>query len=447
MGEKLFGTDGIRGVANKYPISSEIALKLGRATGLFVKKKGLKSIVIGKDTRKSGDMLESALVSGIVSTGINALIAGVIPTPGVSYIVKSLKDAGSGIVISASHNPYMDNGLKVFNQNGEKLNKSYLNFIENYINSDKTFEGTGEIGNILSITDSNIQYGAFLKSTLDFRLIEKQIKIVIDCSNGAAFEIAPFVFNEPCFKTKIIYNNPDGENINKNCGSQHTQTLSKKVVEFGYDMGLAFDGDADRLIAVDEKGKQITGDQILVICSTFLKNKGNLENNIVVSTVMSNIGLIKYLNELEIKHVVADVGDINVKKEMEKHNAVIGGEDSGHIIFSKYQATGDGILSALRLIEAMAVAKKPLSILADKMKVYPQVLKNVQVNDLNVDYMKIDEISRTIKHVEKNLGSEGRVLIRYSGTQPLLRVMIEGPDIETIENYCNQLGDVVKKYL
>lgn len=447
MNKKLFGTDGIRGVANKYPISCEIALRIGRAVGFLVTKNGYKSIVIGKDTRKSGDMLENALLAGVVSTGINGMIAGVIPTPGVAFLSNNIDDAGAGIVISASHNPYYDNGIKVFNKKGEKLDKSDQEFIENYIHNFEKFEGSEDIGKISTITDATIRYADFLKSTMDFKLIKKPIKIIIDCSNGAAFNTAPLVFENNYFETEFIFNKPDGENINKNCGSQYTEALSKKVVEKEFDIGLGFDGDADRLIAIDEKGNEVKGDKILAICSKYLKDQGALDNNLVVSTVMSNIGLINFLKESNIEHIIADVGDANVINEMKKNNAIIGGEDSGHLIFSKYHTTGDGILSALRLIEVMAALEKNLSELAAVMKVYPQVLMNVKVNESKPDFMKIQEIKNIIELVENKLGSDGRVLIRYSGTQPLLRVMIEGPDKETTEDCCKQICDVIKEYI
>jgi len=447
MVENLFGTDGIRGIANKYPISCEIALKLGRAVGLLVKKNRHTSIIIGKDTRKSGDMLESALLSGIVSTGINGIIAGVIPTPGVAFLVNDLEDAGAGIVISASHNPYYDNGLKIFNDQGEKLDSMDQYFIEQYIHNNKIFEGSEDIGEIIKYSDANKKYAEFLRSAIDFKSIKKPIKLLIDCSNGAGFNTAPLVFNNKYFNAEYIFNTPNGENINENCGSQHTEVLSEKVKRNGFDLGLGFDGDADRLIAVDENGNEIKGDKILAICSKYLKEQGELDNNIVVSTVMSNIGFVNFLKNLNIKHIVSDVGDSNVVKEMKKNNAIIGGEDSGHLIFFNHHTTGDGILSALKLIEVMAVKRKPLSELAQVMTVYPQVLMNVEVDKSKPDFMAINEISKQIKHVKDKLGSEGRVLIRYSGTQPLLRVMIEGPDKKIIENYCRKICGAIQTYL
>ncbi len=447
MAEKLFGTDGIRGVANQYPVSCEIAIKIGRAAGLLVKRNGKKTIIIGKDTRQSGDMLEAALTSGIVSTGVDAKIAGVIPTPGVAFLATNLKNAGAGIVISASHNPYQDNGIKIFNGLGKKLNDQDQVFIEDLINNNESYIGTDDIGKISCIDDAVVQYADFLKSTLDFELLRKKIKIIVDCSNGAAVNTVPKVFEDKHFKTKFIFNRPDGKNINENCGSQFTQSLSKKVIEEGYDIGLGLDGDADRLIAIDEKGNEVKGDKILAICTKFLKEQGALDNNTVVSTIMSNVGLIKYLKESGVEHRITDVGDANVIKEMKNCGAIIGGEDSGHLIFSKYHTTGDGILSALRIIEVMAATEKPLSELSKVMKTYPQVLMNVEVDSSRPDYMKIKEISEKIKNVENKLGQNGRVLIRYSGTQPLLRVMIEGPDKKTIKDYCEQICKKIVVYI
>jgi len=445
MTKKLFGTDGIRGVANKYPINSEVALKIGRALGLLVKKNGFKSIVIGKDTRESGDMLETALLSGIVSTGINGKILGIIPTPGVAYLTKKQEDTGAGIVISASHNPYQDNGIKVFNKNGEKLNETDQSFIENFIHDKQEFVGEQDIGEIVIIKDSIELYANFLKSTLDFNLIKKKIKIIIDCSNGAAFKTAPMVFLYKNLETKFIFNEPDGKNINKNCGSQYTEQLAQKVIQENCDVGFGFDGDADRLIAVDEEGQEIKGDKILAIYANYLKEQGALSNNTVVSTIMSNVGFIKFLKDSQINHIITDVGDANVIREMNNNKAVLGGEDSGHLIFSKYHTTGDGILSALRLIEVMAAKQKSLSELAQIMKVYPQVLMNVEVDASKPDFMKIKEVKDIVLRVEDELKSKGRVLIRYSGTQPLLRVMIEGPDHNAIENYCKDICKAIKK--
>ncbi|MCD4721281.1 MAG: phosphoglucosamine mutase [Desulfobacula sp.] len=440
----LFGTDGIRGVANKYPITCEIALKTGRAVGLFTKKSGFNAVIIGKDTRISGDMLESALAAGVASTGIDVLLAGVIPTPGVAYLCLAVKAAGAGIVISASHNPYQDNGIKIFKQGGEKLSDDEEAQIEDYIlNSENVPQGS--VGKITVISDGLEKYSDFLLTMFPFKKLDKKLKIIIDCSNGAASKIGHMVFNGNLFNTQFIYDFPDGKNINHNCGSQHTQELQGLVIQKKADIGIAFDGDADRLIAVDENGNEITGDRILAVCAKFAKDHGNLKENIVVSTIMSNIGLTKTFDSLGIHHIKSDVGDRKVLKEMKESGAAIGGEDSGHIIFLDYHSTGDGMLSALRLLEVMVETGQSLSDLASVMTVYPQVLMNVEVDASRPDFMKIETVADTIKAVERKLADKGRVLIRYSGTQPLLRVMVEGPDQSIVEKYCLDICQSIKK--
>lgn len=439
----LFGTDGIRGVANQYPITCEIALKTGQAIGIFTKEAGYSAVVIGKDTRVSGDMLESALAAGIASSGIDVLLAGVIPTPGVAFLCSEMKEAGAGIVISASHNPYQDNGIKIFRHGGIKLSDEQENQIEDNILSNKDVP-RDDIGKISIIPDSLERYSGFLLEKFPFEKLDKKLKLLIDCSNGAASKIGHLVFNDALFDAQFMHNGPDGKNINDDCGSQHTKTLQKRVLEEQADIGLAFDGDADRLIAIDEKGNEITGDRMLAICARFAKAQGELDNNIVVSTIMSNVGLTQTLDSLSIQHVKAGVGDRKVLEEMKKTKAVIGGEDSGHMIFLKDHSTGDGMLSALRLLEVMISTKQTLSSLAAIMTVYPQVLMNVEVDGSRPDYMKNSIIADTINGIEKKLGEAGRVLIRYSGTQPLLRVMVEGPDQVVTEQYCRDICDSIK---
>lgn len=441
---KLFGTDGIRGRANAYPINCEIALKTGRAVGLFVKESGFSSVVIGKDTRISGDMLEAALASGITSCGVDVLLAGVIPTPGIAFLAANVKGVGAGIVISASHNPYYDNGIKIFKHGGVKLSDSQEDQIEKYILEDQNVP-EGEVGKIEFLPDPLDQYADFLLSQFEFRDFEKKLKIIFDCSNGAASDVAKLVFNSELFAPIFINDEPDGKNINDNCGSQYTETLKKMVLKEGADLGLAFDGDADRLIAVDEKGIEITGDTVIAICSKFAKANNNLKNNIVVSTIMSNVGLSQALKGLGIDHIKSDVGDRRVLEKMKEFDAVVGGEDSGHMIFLDKHTTGDGMLSALHLIEVMLNTGEFLSELAKVMTVYPQVLQNVEVDDSRPDYMQIKQIAKTIKDVEQRLSDSGRVLIRYSGTQPLLRVMVEGPDAELTKAYCQEICEVITK--
>ena len=440
----LFGTDGIRGIANKYPVSCEVALKTGQAIGLFTKENGFNTVIIGKDTRISGDMLESALAAGVSSTGIDVLLVGIIPTPGVAYLCSVLKNAGAGIVISASHNPYQDNGIKIFKHGGEKLSDDQEAQIEDYILNSKNVP-QGNVGRISLISNGLKRYADFLLTMFPFKKLDKKLKLIIDCSNGAASKIGHMVFNDTLFATQFIYDSPDGKNINKGCGSQHTQELQRLVVQKKADIGIAFDGDADRLIAVDEKGNEITGDRILAVCAKLAKEQGNLKENIVVSTIMSNIGLTKAFDSLGIDHIKSDVGDRKVLKEMKKSGAVMGGEDSGHMIFLDCHSTGDGMLSALRLLEVMVATGQSLSSLTSVMTVYPQVLMNVEVDASRPDFMKIKTIVDTIETIERKLADKGRVLIRYSGTQPLLRVMVEGPDQGIVEKYCLDICQSIKK--
>lgn len=455
---KLFGTDGIRGVANRYPITPEMALKLGRAAVSIFRNQekngnNMCRIVIGKDTRLSGDMLEFAIAAGICSMGGEVYLAGVIPTPGVAFLTSSI-NADAGIIISASHNPYYDNGIKFFNKKGFKLSDDMEAAIESEIKK-AVIDDTGNAfkqenviqpGRVHNIENPIAKYADFLKNTIKGINPFQSIKLVIDCSNGAASQVAPEVFKGLGADPEIIFAEPDGKNINDNCGSQHTGTLCKAVMKKKADLGLAFDGDGDRLIAVDEKGKELTGDQILAICAGDMKQRGLLKNDLLVSTVMSNLGLGIALKKMGIKHIASLVGDRYVMEDMISGGAVIGGEDSGHMIFLDHHTTGDGILSALRLMEAMLNNSKPLSELASVMDVFPQVLLGVEVKE-KPDINTIPEIVDIIKSVESSLGERGRVLVRYSGTQSLCRVMVEGPTMEDTERDCRKIVEVVRRVL
>lgn len=446
MGQ-LFGTDGIRGVANQYPMTCHIAMKIGQAVGVYCKESGFSSVIIGKDTRISGDMLEAALSAGVTSTGIQVLLAGVIPTPGVAFLCRDFKEAGAGIVISASHNPYQDNGIKIFKNGGVKLSDAEEASIESFVLENKEISSQSDIGKIRVLSDSLERYTSFLCSKFPVKKPQKKLKLVIDCSNGAASKIGHMVFNRALFDARFIHNTPNGTNINSRCGSQHTRDLQTAVTENAADLGLAFDGDADRLIVVDEKGNQITGDCILAICAKYARKNNALKNNTLVSTIMSNVGLTQALNDMKIRHLKADVGDRKVLEEMQASGAVIGGEDSGHIIFLQDHTTGDGMLSALKLIEVMLNEKKAVSDLASVMTVYPQVLMNVEVDTSRPDFMTDKSIADTINGIEKKLGNNGRVLVRYSGTQPLLRVMVEGPDKAKTHEYCELICNTVRRNL
>jgi phosphoglucosamine mutase len=446
---KLFGTDGIRGVANQYPMTPEMSVTIGRAVAAIFKGDDKQSkIVIGKDTRISGDMLEYALISGICSMGVDAYLTGILPTPGVAFMTSSI-GANAGIVISASHNPYYDNGIKIFKGNGYKLSDEEESQIEKLI-FDKSIasspKSVRDTGRVYEIDDAGSAYGNFLKQTVTENFYFKDIKIVMDCSNGATFEVAPAIFTELGAKVTTLYVTPDGKNINDNCGSQHPENLKKAVVKNGAHIGLAFDGDGDRLIAVDEKGIVATGDQILAVCAKFMKKKGLLKGNRVVSTVMSNMGLGQALKKMGIKHMTTAVGDRYVMEKMVSSGAILGGEDSGHMIFLNYHTTGDGILSALRLIEAMKEESKPLSDLCKIMTIFPQILINVNVAR-KPDLKNIPDIKDAIKSVETVLGKKGRVVVRYSGTQQICRVMVEGPTIEKTRKYCRQVADIVNETL
>jgi len=445
MGE-LFGTDGIRGEANRYPMDAHTAFAVGQAVAYLLKKpKHRVRIIIGKDTRISGYMLESALESGITSMGGNPYLVGVLPTPGIAFITQSMR-ADAGIVISASHNPYQDNGIKIFSGNGFKLSDEQEATIEKLIMENKL---TGmvpppkDMGQAYRIDDVNGRYIVFLKNTFPRDLSMEGMKIVIDTAHGATYRVAPETFFELGAQIDVIHNTPNGININDNCGSQYTQTLRKRVVETGAQIGLAFDGDGDRLIAVDEKGNEISGDQILIICARMLHEKGKLKNNLIVSTVMSNLGLTVACKKYGFKHHASKVGDRYVLEDMLRLGSAIGGEESGHMIFLEHHTTGDGIITALQVIAAMIETGKTLSELARMMDIYPQKLINVTVKH-KPDISSLPQVMEVIKDVEKALGDDGRVLVRYSGTQNMCRVMVEGPTNEITEKYCKQIAEVIQ---
>lgn len=448
MGE-LFGTDGVRGVANHHPITPELVLNLGRAAAAVLKHNCRSSIVIGKDGRISGDMIEAALAAGICSAGADVLTAGLVPTPAVAYLVR-YAGADAGIMVSASHNPYEDNGIKIFDANGFKLNTATEDEIEDWIrstpkNSSQTV-APDAVGRVRILEGALDQYGDFLKNSVGNNAVFKGLKVLLDCSNGAVSEIAPHVFAELGAELTVLFDNPNGININENCGSEHIKTLQQVVLQKGADIGCAFDGDGDRLIAVDEKGQAVTGDQILAICARHMKQTGYLKNNQVVSTVMSNLGLRMALEKMGIEHLVTDVGDRYVLDKMRSTGAVIGGEDSGHMIFLDTHSSGDGILTAIKLIQAMIASNSPLSELSGIMHRYPQVLKNVRIRE-KTDIYQFPKIADIIEKVKNHLGGQGRVLVRYSGTQPLCRIMVEGPDPEETEQLCRNIVDVIASEL
>lgn len=447
--DRLFGTDGIRGIANEYPMTPDIAVIIGKSVALkFKKDKGYSSIIIGRDTRLSGNMIEYALASGICAMGIDVMIADVLPTPGVAFLTSFYK-AKAGIMVSASHNPFYDNGIKLFNGDGYKLSVETELEIEKLINDNSQLSintSSNNIGSVRLIEDALAKYSNFLKSTLSNKFSLEGVKIVMDCSNGATYKIAPNLFADLGADIEVLNNTPNGRNINDNCGSEHTESVVKRILEKKADIGIAFDGDGDRLIAVDENGNILSGDKVLAISGIIMKKNGLLTNNHVVSTIMSNMGLVTFFKNNGINHTMSQVGDRYVMREMIKTGAVLGGEDSGHIIFSNYQTTGDGILTALKLIQFMKEESKPLSELSKIMTVYPQVLMNINVSR-KPDIKDVSELSDAIRHVENILKKKGRVIVRYSGTQPLCRVMVEGETRSETEKLCRYLSDKVKEFI
>jgi phosphoglucosamine mutase len=444
---RLFGTDGVRGVANS-ELTPELAYNLGKA-GAFVLSKNVEQplILIGKDTRVSGYMLEDSISAGILAMGANVIKVGVLPTPAIAYLVRHMK-ADAGVVISASHNSFEYNGIKFFNAEGFKLDDDIEDEIEDIIvrNIDVNSHITGEhLGRCVKVeANAASLYTDFLKQTIDVKL--NGIKVVIDCANGASYKVADKVLRELGADVIVIGNEPNGMNINDNCGSTHPEALQRRVLEEKADLGLAFDGDADRLIGVDEKGRIIDGDKMIYICAKMLKDTGKLTGNKVTATVMSNLGFHKAIKEIDCTVDVTQVGDRYVLESMLKTGCIIGGEQSGHIIFLNHSTTGDGILSALQLLKALKVSGKKLSEMADEVTIYPQVLKNAKIkNENKKKYVNDPEIAAEIKRIEELMAGEGRVLIRASGTEPLVRVMLEGKDVETITRLAQGLATLLTK--
>lgn len=450
MGE-LFGTDGVRGMANEGNMTAEMALKIGRALAYTCKEyhqeEGTRArIIIGKDTRLSGYMLENALTAGITSMGVDVLLLGPIPTPAVAFITQSMR-ADAGIMISASHNPYFDNGIKIFGRTGYKLPDEMEAEIEELVLSERINNIRAvalDIGKAKRIDDAMGRYIEFCKNTFPEGMTLDGLNVVLDCSNGATYKCAPLIFSELGARVTTIHAAPDGVNINKNCGSQHTQDLQVKVKGLNADIGLAFDGDGDRLIAVDETGAELSGDQIMAICAKSCKEEGKLKNNRVVATVMSNVGFHAAMRDLDIEVETAGVGDRLVLELMKETDAVLGGEDSGHMIFLDCHTTGDGIVSALKLVNTLKTSGKKLSALAGVMTPFPQKLINLDVKE-KPPINEVASIAKAIEEAEKELGSDGRVLVRYSGTQPMCRVMVEGPTEEQTVAIAERIASVVKE--
>lgn len=444
---RLFGTDGVRGVANS-ELTPELAFALGKAGAhVLSKSKGRPTILIGTDTRISADMLESALAAGILAVGADVITVGVMPTPAVAYLVRHYK-ADAGVVISASHNPFEYNGIKFFNGEGFKLDDAVEDEIEDIIirniEVNKYITGDQLGRHVIADEDAAQKYIDFLVASTPMDL--HGIKLVLDCANGASYAIAGMVYEALGADVVVIGNNPNGLNINDGCGSTHPERLCEMVVQEGAFMGMAYDGDADRLIAVDEKGRIIDGDKVICICAAMLKKEGRLKDDLVTATVMSNIGFHKHLESIGCKVEVTGVGDRYVLESMLKTGGVIGGEQSGHIIFLDKTTTGDGILSSLQLLNAVLQSGKPASALSDEITIYPQVLKNAKVKNENKNKYQTDqEVQEAIRGVEAQIEGSGRVLIRPSGTEPLVRVMLEGEDMEQITDLAEDLAKMLTK--
>jgi phosphoglucosamine mutase len=449
MSRKLFGTDGIRGIANVDPMTGEMALQLGRAIAhVFKDVKGKHRIVVGKDTRLSGYMLETALASGICSMGADVWLVGPLPTPGIAFITTSMR-ANSGVVISASHNPYYDNGIKIFSQDGFKLPDEMESRIEELVLSnhlDSLRPTASEVGKAHRIDDAVGRYVVFLKNTFPNHLTLEGLRIVVDCAHGAAYRVAPTVFEELGAEVIPFGVEPNGENINANCGALHPEVASRLVLEKGADLGIALDGDGDRIIFVDRHGKQVDGDRILTICGLQLLTESRLKKDTLVTTVMSNIGLDQAIKKAGGKVVRTQVGDRYVVEEMVRGGYNLGGEQSGHTIFLDYNTTCDGILTALQVLAIMKQKERQLDELAQVMEPLPQVLYNVEVKEKK-ELSEFPEIEGRIKKIEKSLGNSGRILIRYSGTEPLLRIMIEGEDETKLHGFAQDLVQLVRKHI
>ncbi len=440
---KYFGTDGFRGEANKN-LTFEHAVQIGRFLGwYFGENMGKKAkVVIGKDTRRSSYMFEYALCTGLMASGADAYIMHVTTTPSVAYITR-IDDFDCGIMISASHNPFYDNGIKLLNSKGEKMEEETLLKVEDYIDGklDIPVAQRENIGRTVDYVEGRNRYIGYLISMSKYSF--KGVKVGLDVSNGAAWQIAKGVFDALGAKTYVINDAPDGYNINTDCGSTHIEHLQKFVVDNGLDVGFAYDGDADRCLAVDEKGNVVTGDHIIYMYGVYMKERGKLLNNKVVCTIMSNYGLFKALDKVGIDCDKTAVGDKYVYENMVKTGNRIGGEESGHIIFSKYATTGDGILTSLKLMEVMLAKEKPMSELAAPMVMYPQVLKNVKVKS-KPDAKNDPDVQAEVEKVTEALGDSGRILLRESGTEPVIRVMVEADSDETCEKYVNQVIDVIR---
>jgi phosphoglucosamine mutase len=446
---RLFGTDGIRGVANVHPMTAEMAMELGRALAYFIRNGNHRHrVVIGKDTRLSGYMLEQALAAGITSMGVDVALVGPLPTPGIANITTSMR-ADAGAVISASHNPYQDNGIKFFSRDGFKLPDEVESQIEDLI-SNKSIHHlrptATKIGRAVRLDDARGRYIVFLKNTFPRELTLDGLCIAVDCANGAAYKVAPAVLEELGAKVIGVGVQPDGKNINHRCGALHPENVARVVLKHGANLGIALDGDGDRLIVVDEKGNVVDGDAMMAICCGELAERGTLKENTLIATVMSNIGLDRAVARWGVKVCRTRVGDRYVVEEMRKHGYSLGGEQSGHLIFLDHATTGDGVLAALQLLAVLCRKQKPLSELTSIFEPVPQTLVNVTVKQRR-DLGECPDVVQAIRSVESKLGSTGRILVRFSGTEPKVRILVEGPDRARNDKYAKEVADAVAKSL
>jgi phosphoglucosamine mutase len=447
--KKLFGTDGVRGVANTEPMTVETALRLGRAAAYVFRNADRRHrIVIGKDTRLSGYMLENALVAGICSMGVDVLLIGPLPTPGTAFITRSLR-ADAGIMISASHNPYEDNGIKFFSRDGFKLPDSKEGRMEQLIATgelDSIRPTALDVGKAYRVDDAQGRYVEFVKNSFPKGMVLDGLKIALDCANGAAYRVAPRILMELGAQVIVLNAEPDGTNINRGCGSLHPEVIGKSMTAHRADLGICLDGDADRVIMVDEKGRIVDGDHIMGICAADMKENGMLNGNLLVATVMSNCGLERAMRAAGIKMLRTRVGDRYVMEKMLANKASLGGEQSGHIIFRDYTTTGDGMITALQVLRIMRSSRKKLSDLRKRIEKYPQVLVNVKVRRKKL-FEDLPRVSKKIKAVRDSLGEEGRVLVRYSGTEHIARVMVEGKNRKAIESMAREIADEILREL
>lgn len=451
-GKRLFGTDGIRGTANQHPITPEVVMKVGQAMGHILKTRGSRNkvpkVVIGKDTRISGYMVELALTSGLNSMGVHVELLGPMPTPGIGFLTRNMR-ADAGIVISASHNAYMDNGIKIFGADGYKIPDTMEREIESLVfeaDLNALLASSTEIGRSKRIDDAHGRYVVYVKNAFPLEYTLDGMRVVLDCANGASYKVAPAIFGELGAETIVLGNSPNGFNINDKAGALYPAKVAEAVQQYRADVGISLDGDADRVVMVDDKGHIVNGDHILAICALHLKANGRLPKNTVVATQMSNFGLDKLMNKHGISVVRTDVGDKHVVEEMRRNGYSLGGEQSGHIIFLEHSTTGDGCVAALNVLAVMKQAGMTLSELNEQMEDVPQVLINTRVRRREA-LEKISGYNDMIRNIEQKLNGEGRIFVRFSGTEPVIRVLVEGPDRKTIAKYAEEVASFLEREL